>query len=176
MGNSHSGSNRTGQMNISIYDIIDSAGQHKSISIKRCISDIDSDSPKSVSSNDSCIATSHSNISLNLECYNFDVITHLRISDTDSKIDHIDLMLGHRRFKAVRDGNDLIICIPIPKFILSDTSPLRLDIYPKTQENPDEISYCYDGYILDGVKKEQYLTSRIEDKSTHIMYVDGLVC
>jgi hypothetical protein len=185
MGNNHSTSN-----NISIYEIIESARKNKRTSISRSFGDSGSDSPKSTSSDNSVdnississdqknssIVTYHSNLSLNLDCSNFDIITNLRISDKDANIDHVDLMIGHRRVKATRDGNDLVICIPIPKFILSDTSPLRLDIYPKTQENPNEISYSYEGYTLDVTKKKQYLTSRIEDKSTHIMYISGLVC
>ena len=85
-------------------------------------------------------------------------------------------MIGHRRFTATRDGTDLMICISIPKFILSDTSPLRLDIYPKTKKDPGEIAYAYCGYNLNDDQKERYSNNRIEDKSKHIMYVDGLVC
>jgi hypothetical protein len=195
MGNSHSGSSKDEQSNISIYEILQSAGQTKLTSIKRLLIDPElddsgADSPKSTSSNDSSgsigdiscdqkrlsIVTRHSSLSLNLECRNFDIITNLRISDKESKIDHVDLMVGHRRFNATRDGTDLVIYISIPKFILSDTSPLRLDIYPKTQENPEEISYCYGGYTLDDSKKARYLTSRIEDKHKHIIYLNGLVC
>jgi hypothetical protein len=188
MGN---GSSKSEQASISICEIIELAGKNKLTSIRRSMSDeSDADSPKSTStldSNDSISSISsdqknlsivkrHSSLSFNLECQNFDIITDLRISDKNSIIDHIDLVLGHRRFNAVREGNDLVLCISIPKFILPDNSPLRLDIYPRTQDNPDEISYCYEGYTLDNDQKTKYMTSRIEDKSKHIVYLEGLVC
>lgn len=185
MGNTLSGSNKVNQSSISMQKVIESAGKNQRVTIKRLLnmspssSDSDSsdgiDSPGStVSSNNTC--HTHANLSFNIECEDYDIIRDLRIPDVNSTIEHIDLMMGHRRFNAVRVGNDLIISLSIPKFIISNNSPLRLDIYPATQKNPDEIMYCYDGYHLNNEQKQQYSLNRIEDEDKHIMYVDGLVC
>jgi hypothetical protein len=173
MGNRHSSSN------ISVYEIIKKLKKCDLIKIKTEVDSSDSDSGSDSPINSRCetMVRGHS-LCLNLDCKDFDIIQDIKVSDSTSSIDHIDLMIGHRRFNAVREvnGTDLVITICIPKFILLDSSTLRLDVYPKTQTNPENITYQYNGYNLDDVKKMEYSNTRIEDKNRHILYVDGLVC
>jgi len=185
MGNNHSGYRKRSKTNVSIYDIIKTIGKNSPETVIKQLENnvngsISPSSQHSFSSNSSSdngqVTARHSNLSLNLECKNYDIIKDLRISDKSKLIDHIDLMVGHRRFTAVRDGPDLLICMPIPKFILSENSPLRLDVYPKTQENPREIKYRYNGYTLNNLQKAKYLQNRIEDDAEHILYTDGVMC
>lgn len=168
---------------ISMNEIIKSASTNTQFFSRKLLNESSPtsspNSNKSNSSTDSNNSNSEicgSNLKIYIDCHNFDILQDIKIFDKKCNIDHIDLIIGHRRFNAIRDGEYLVIYITIPNFIISNNSPLRLDIYPKTQTNPDEIFYYYRGYKLNDSLKETYMNNRIEDKDKNIMYIDGLIC
>lgn len=199
--------NNTSNMGVSIYKIIEIAQNNGQEKIKKCVInsngavEIKKDSPitrqisesqisnsvysqisnsSSNSSNDrknTNVVKHNAKLSLNIESNNCDIISELSVEDKDDELDHVQLVIGHRTFDAVKDEKShcFIIHACIPNFLLQHANPLRLDIYPSTMKDPNEIVYYYTKLTITDNIKEQCQKNRIHDKKLHITYSSGLV-